>query len=284
MHTIAYFGIMLLIFLRLVGLFIAVEFLRVLKESKFKLLIIGWFIWVLAGFSALILGIAENTLLAEIFHLINGISTSLSIIFVIIGLFTYFRELSVKMLVILSILFISIPLIAFLFGLYSFAYNLSSLSLFLIVIFFSIIPLKERRDFKNRISNKSYYWYLIVLLSFYSITISMIIFYFQGNSFGSYSEDFSIAMFFDYFLGCISTIALIIYSIHLEYDISNIQKSKLTERYSHDLGNIIQVIYIATDLIKLNDEKIKNESENLELIYNKCGEAAKIIKDMRENQ
>jgi len=84
MHVIAIFGILLLISLRLVGLIIAIEFLRDLKESKFKILIIGWFLWIIAGCSALISGIFENQLLVEIFLIINGITTSLALLFVII--------------------------------------------------------------------------------------------------------------------------------------------------------------------------------------------------------
>ena len=42
MHVIALFGILLLIFLRAVGFIISIEFLRDLKESKFK---IGTFVF-----------------------------------------------------------------------------------------------------------------------------------------------------------------------------------------------------------------------------------------------
>lgn len=282
MHVIAIFGILLLISLRVVGLIIAIEFLYDLKESKFKILIMGWFIWIIAGFSALYLGIIENQLLNDIFLLINGITTSIALLLVMMGLFSYFRELPKKILIILSIIFVSVPLFAFLFGFYSIAFNFSSLFLFLILAFYGIIPLKERKIFKNKISIKSYYWYLIVLLTFYSMTISLMIFIFQGYSFGFYSDDFSIPMFVNYFLGNISTIALIIYSIHLEYDISKNQKFKLTDKYSHDLGNIIQVIYSATDLTNINDDLNKEKAENLKLIQKKCEEAAKLIKDIKK--
>ena len=175
MHVIAIFGILLLISLRIVGLIIAIEFLCDLKESKFKILIIGWFIWIIAGFSALLLGIIENPLLSAILLLINGITTSIALLFVMMGLFSYFRELPQKTLIILSIIFVSVPFFAFLLGFYSLAFNLTSLFLFLILAFYGIIPLKEKNIFKNKISIKSYYWYLIVLLTFYSMTLSLVI-------------------------------------------------------------------------------------------------------------
>ena len=284
MHVIAIFGILLLISLRVVGLIISIEFLRDLEDSKFKILIMGWFIWIIAGFSALLLGIIENQLLTDILLLINGISTSIALLFVMMGLFSYFRELPQKTLIILSIIFVSAPFFAFLLGFYSLAFNLTSLFLFLILAFYGIIPLKEKKVFKNKISIKSYYWYLIVLLTFYSMTLSLMIFVFQGYSFGFYSDEFSIQMFVNYFLGNISTIALIIYSIHLEYDISKIQKFKLIDMYSHDLGNLIQVVYSAAILTNVDEDLNKEKVENLDLIQKKCVEAAELIKDTRKNQ
>ena len=284
MHVIALFGIILLIFWRIFGLIISIEFLRDLKESKFKILVFGWFIWILAGCSALLSDVFENQLLTDIFLLINGITVSIALLFVMMGLFSYFRELSGKILALLCIIFISIPLFAFLLGFYSIAFNLSSVFLFLIVVVYGIIPLKERNTFKNKISMKSYYWYLIVLLIIYFYFLSYVIFVFQGYSFGFYSDEFSIPMFVNYFLGNASTIALIIYSIHLEYDISKIQKNKLIDKYSHDLGNLIQVISSAATLTHVNEDLNKEKAENLDLIQKKCEEAAELIKDIRKNQ
>ena len=108
MHVIALFGIILLIFWRIFGLIISIEFLRDLKESKFKILVFGWFIWILAGCSALLSDVFENQLLTDIFLLINGITVSIALLFVMMGLFSYFRELSGKILALLCIIFISI--------------------------------------------------------------------------------------------------------------------------------------------------------------------------------
>ena len=91
-------------------------------------------------------------------------------------------------------------------------------------------------------------------------------------------------MFVNYFLGTVSTIALIIYSIHLEYDISKIQKFKLSDKYSHDLGNLIQVISSAAILTNVDEDLSKEKVENLDLIQKKCEEAAELIKDIRKNQ
>ena len=284
MNVTALFGILLLISLRVFGLVIATEFLHDLKESKFKIIIFGWIFWIISGFSALISSNSLIQLFSDIFLLINGITTSLALLFLMKGLVSYFREISGKTLVILSITFISVPLIAFLLGFYSIAFNLSAIFLFLIVIVYSLIPLRKIDVFKSELSIKSYYWYLILILSLYSLNISYLIFIFQGYSFDFYSNEFSIPMFITYLLNNITTIVIFIYSIHLEYDISKIQKFKLKDKYSHDLGNLIQVIYSATDLTNVNDDLNKEKVDNLDLIQIKCEEAAKIIKEIKKIQ
>ena len=116
------------------------------------------------------------------------------------------------------------------------------------------------------------------------MVISYVTSVFQGYSYGFFTEDFSIAMFINYFLGNISTLVILIYYIHLEYDISKTQKYELRDKYSHDLGNLIQVIYSATDLTKVSDDLNKEKDKNLDLIQKKCEEAAKLIKDIKDAQ
>ena len=137
--------------------------------------------------------------------------------------------------------------------------------------------------FRTKLTLTSLFWFLVLVIVVSMWVISYVIFVFQGYSYGFYSDEFSIAMFINYFLGNITTLVILVYYIHLEYDIFKIQKYELRDRYSHDLGNIIQVIYSATDLTKTSDLN-KDNSENLELIQKKCEEAAKLIKDIKDTQ
>jgi hypothetical protein len=80
----------------------------------------------------------------------------------------------------------------------------------------------------------------------------------------------------------IMTILVIAFIIHLEYTISHEQQNQLKDKYSHNLGNIMQVIYSSTDLFKkiTNLESIDNDK--LDLIERKCKEASELIKEIRE--
>jgi hypothetical protein len=284
LHVLVLFGILTLISLRIIGLIISIEFLQDLKELKFKISIIGWSVWIIAGISALFIGIFEKQMPAEVFLLINNISTSIAILYVLMGLYSYFKAISRKIIAIFSILSILIPLIAFFLRMYSDVFNFSSGILFILVFIYSFLLLRKIKVFKKDLSIKLFYWYLIFIFTIYAFIIFYVISLLQGYSFGFYSDDFSIPMFINYFLGIISNIVILIYTIHLEYDISKIQKYNLRDKYSHDLGNIIQVISSAAILTNVDEDLNNQKTENLEIIQKKCEEAAKLIKDIKKIQ
>jgi len=280
MHVIVLFGILMLIFLRVIGLIISLEFLRDLKDSKFKILIIGWSVWIIAGFSALLIGIFENQLLGEVFQLINSMTTSIAILYVLMGLYSYFQVISRKTIAFFTVLSIALPLVTFVMR--TFVFDFSSGILFIIVFIYSFLPLRKKEVFKKDLSIKSFYWYLIFVFTIYIFIIFYAISLLLGYSFGFYSDEFSVPMFINYFVGIISNIVILIYSIHLEYDISKVQKYKLRDKYSHDLGNLVQVIYSAAILTNVDEDLNNEKAENLELIQKKCEEAAKLIKDIKK--
>ncbi|NHJ21052.1 MAG: hypothetical protein EAX91_08925 [Candidatus Lokiarchaeota archaeon] len=284
MHIVALFGIVLLIILRIVGLLVSIEFKLEFKGNKYLILIIGWSFWIIAGITALSVGFIEIPFFNDLVLLMNGISSTLAMLFILIGLHSYFRKIKVKSLIALSTIFTMIPLIAFFLGFYPISLNISFIFLFFVILFYTFLPFGRLEVFRTKLTFKSLFWYLILVIAISMMVISYVISVFQGYSYGFYSNDFSIAMFINYFLGNISTLVILVYYIHLEYDISKIQKYELRDRYSHDLGNIIQVIYSATDLTKDSDDLNKDNSENLELIQKKCEEAAKLIKDIKDTQ
>jgi hypothetical protein len=284
MHVVAFFGLILLISLRTAGLFISIGFLHDLKESKFKILIIGWTFWIMAGTFALLTSITRNQLQFDIFRLLNGITSSIAILFISMGLYNYFQKISKKLLLILSVIFTIVPITAFILGFFSSAFELTTISVSLIALIYTLFPLRKMDTFRNELSLKSLYWYLILIATVYSSTISSITFMIQGYPFGFYSEEFSIPMFINYLFICLTTIIIIVYSIHLEYDISKGQRYRLRDKFSHDLGNLVQVIYSAAILTNVEEDLSKEKAENLDLIQEKCEEAAKLIKDIKETQ
>ncbi|MHA1513514.1 MAG: hypothetical protein ACTSRJ_05560, partial [Candidatus Hodarchaeales archaeon] len=52
------------------------------------------------------------------------------------------------------------------------------------------------------------------------------------------------------FLSLMITLLILVITIHLEYSLSNIQKFKLNDNYSHELGNILQMILNSAEFNK----------------------------------
>ena len=70
---------------------------------------------------------------------------------------------------------------------------------------------------------------------------------------------------------------MIIFFIHLEHNISIKKSAILKDHYSHDLGNIIQIIIGEVEVISMD-----NDSEDLQVINQKCVEAAEHIRNIRK--
>ena len=77
------------------------------------------------------------------------------------------------------------------------------------------------------------------------------------------------------------TIILIVLLVNIEYRLSSRERFELKDTFSHDLGNIMQVINSASDLIDINTDLNEQAKEGLELIHSKCKEASKLIRQIR---
>ena len=80
----------------------------------------------------------------------------------------------------------------------------------------------------------------------------------------------------------IAHIFVILFIVHLEYVSTNKKKNDLKDKYSHNLGNIMQAISSAQELI--DDKNIAKEktSELNHLIKIKIDEASKLIREIRK--
>jgi len=82
------------------------------------------------------------------------------------------------------------------------------------------------------------------------------------------------------FLSLTITLLVLVLTIHLEYSLSNIQKFKMKDNYSHELGDILQMILNSAEFNKNTDTK-GDQSVN-ELIIEKCKEARFLITEIRD--
>ena len=81
----------------------------------------------------------------------------------------------------------------------------------------------------------------------------------------------------------ITTILIITFIIHLEYNITYEKKKDIKDKFSHDLGNILQAIESAHYLTRKNEKMVKNNSLEAEnIIKKKFREASETLKQIRK--
>jgi len=73
-----------------------------------------------------------------------------------------------------------------------------------------------------------------------------------------------------------------VFQVHLEYGISNNQRFQLKDKYSHEIGNILQIIQSSMDIVSQNKDKVNVEIDEInDLVRTKCIEASTLIREIR---
>jgi len=281
MNDIVLLSLIIFIFIRIIGLGISIDFLNGTKAEKFKFLALGWFFWMLGVVTPILSNLVENIFLKEILLVLNAFLAALGTIFVLWGFFKYFMTVSFKKMVILIFIFFISTFLLFLIT--DYVVTIAFCALFMNLLFFStfVIPPIKKKSFK-KFMGRSIIWYyasLLTLSIFFPVSIIIAL---QGYRYGLYNADDPVLITFNYLPIMITSILFIILLVHLEYTTSSRQQLELKDNYSHDLGNILQVISSAFELIEMKGRPESETSELRELLKDKLNEAAKQIRDIRE--
>ena len=150
----------------------------------------------------------------------------------------------------------------------------------LTIIFVYIIPLSSK-EFRKKMG-KSLRWYYIAVICYFSYFPLFIITSSQGYGYGVYNAEDPGIIMLHYIPTLTATLLLILLQIHLEYNISDKVKFELKDKYSHDLGNIMQAISTANEIINKRETTEAEVTELGELVETKIKEASKLIREIRE--
>jgi len=280
MHELIFFSMFLLILIRLLGVIVSVNFYYESKSNTYIYFAIGWCLWIIAGIVALLSAITNNQTQEKFFLLINYLLGPIAIFFIGSGLSSCYIKISSNKIKAASVVLITFPLIInFSLGIVPVALYARIFQFFGIILMF-LLPILKYNTFKKKIG-KSIRWYYLTCFSIFVYIplaiLSMITSIYSGSF---QSQDITIIVG-AYSSIIIMTILLIAFIIHLEYTISNEQQNQLKDKYSHNLGNIMQVIYSSADLFK-RIVKVENiDKDKLDLIERKCKEASKLINEIR---
>ncbi|MFX0081082.1 MAG: hypothetical protein ACFE94_04945 [Candidatus Hodarchaeota archaeon] len=281
MHELIYFSMFLLTLIRVIGFIVSVNFYYESKSYTYIYFTIGWCLWILAGIVALLSAVVKNQVQEDVFLLINYILGPLAIFFLGSGLSSYYINISSNKIKLISAVLLIFPLIInFSLGMNPVAIYARIFQFFGIIQMFSL-PFLKYNTFKEKIGKSIRWYYLTCLSIILYIPLAILSMLISLNSGSFQSQDITMIVG-AYTSIIIMTILVIAFIIHLEYTISNKQQNQLKDKYSHNLGNIMQVIYSSADLFKRITKLDKIDKDKLDLIERKCKEASELIKEIRK--
>jgi hypothetical protein len=281
MNDLVLLSLIIFIFVRFIGLVISIDFLNGTKAEKFKFLTLGWFFWILGALSPIFSNLVEIIYFKEFLLVLNAFLATLGTFFYFWGFLKYFMTVSFKKMVSLIIIFIISTVLLFLITDYSVTITFCVVFINLLLISTFVIPPIKKKKFKKYMGRSIIWYYASVLTLSLFFPVSIII-NLQGYGFGLYNADDAVLIMFNYIPTIMSSICLIILLVHVEYTTSSRKQLELKDNYSHDLGNILQVISSAFELIEMKGRSESETSELGELLKDKLNEAAKQIRDIRE--
>ncbi|MHA1983791.1 MAG: hypothetical protein ACW967_05520 [Candidatus Hodarchaeales archaeon] len=199
---------------------------------------------------------------------------------IFVGLVSYFIELPTKISLVIYLIPIILSFVGFILtgksGAISFSvYSLFAFYLALIAIFF------HKREKIRELFGKSTKFIFITqvfIISFIPIAILTLL---NNESYGFYNSTNDFLVMLNYFTGIGFTLSIIVIFIHLEYSINYRQKNLLKDNYSHDLGNIIQIINGATFLLNSQSNLNEKNKANLEIVQKNSNKASELIRMIR---
>lgn len=273
--------LIMLICIRAIGLGVSIDFFYDSRDSKFLYFIFGWSFWIIANIFPIFSELVSLSSLKEFFLILNIIFALIGFILYIWGFFKYYMEVPVKIFIILVTISILLPLIIYIFIGFKLSIRISVFFLNILFLSAYIVPPLKRKRFVE-FMGKSIRWYYTVLISFVLYFPVSIITFLMDYQYGLYNAEDPLVISLYYIPSISSTALLIVLLVHLEYTISSREKFGLKDKYSHNLGNIMQTITSSSDLIKISANLNNQDASNLNLINKKCKEASRLIKEIRK--
>ncbi len=261
--------------LRFIGLIVCAEYYFNTKKKIFLIMSIAWLLWIFAVISAIFSDVSDILLF------LNIVFVSSSSILMMLGLVFYFLEFPLKIVFLLIFIEVFVSVILFLFFGISVSLIFSSLINYIATFGAYLIPIINRKRFKEVLGKATRWYYSLIIVGVLFIPFSLYISS-KGYSFGLYDSNNIIDITINYSIAYLTTFLILIMIMNVENVISTREKFILKDEYSHNLGNIMQALYIIADLRDSNDLDDKKLQDLLKLHKEKLKEAGKLIKEIRK--
>jgi hypothetical protein len=278
LNDITLFAFIILLIIGTVGLSTCVEFYRKKQDSREIYLVVAWSMIVLRNIFIIYVLIAD--IVTENMFLITIIGVVQYCFLDIMGITRYYREINEKKAFLsLGIYVIFNVSISFIAGT-NLASGINNIIVLGIQVYMVIAPIINLGEFKRKIGTSAK-WYYITFISGISLIPITIYTNSLGYAWGVHDAENSFIICLFHIPNIIAHIFLILFTVHLEYLSINKKKDDLKDKYSHNLGNILQVLFGIEYFIK-NNVNINEIEDSMGLFKNKLEEASKLIKEIRK--
>jgi hypothetical protein len=244
----------------------------------------GWGIWAVTGILPIIAEIVAewSQFTAELLLVFNIILAVVGFILIASAIFTYFVHYpSVKFVIALCLLFTIFPLLLFLLIDYLTAVTLTGNFLIVLYFFALFVGIWERKRLRTYIGASIGFLYGITAFVFGYLVVILFFVPKEGFIYGLYESNDFFSIVVQYFFAIGITFLFLILIIQIEQGIASRTRFQLTDTYSHDLGNMIQIILNTLEML---DDSIPENQTHMELLKSKCLEAGKLISEIRKNE
>jgi len=282
MELIVVFSQISLVFIRIIGLGVGIDFLIVSKKKRFRAQVAGWTIWTLGSIFQLISQFTTDSNLIKIMDYLFGTATLVGAFLISVSIIVYFRHIPVLNIFLITLLLVAFPLIILIFFDLSTAVTFSILGGFLIIAFLYGFGLLEGQNFKQTVGESVKWFYALIIVG----TVQMVtftLFTLGGINLSvtsSQIEDlFALTIINSFAIA--TTVLTVVLLIHLENSRSNLYNFQLKDKYSHDLANIIQIIASAIHLVEKESLSVNDKEESIELLDQKLQEVLELLQEIR---
>ena len=281
MNVLIIFSLFILAIIRILGFWFSLDFYLRTKNLKFKMGLIGWILWSITSILPLLTAFSTIYELLLFYNILIGILAILFLGYSITSYFIDYEGRGKTIIVVTILLLIIFHLLYFIFGA---EITDSILSTIFNLLWFLIIvsPILKWGSFHKLVDKITWYMFFILIICGIGYIPLGIIEVINGYSYGLYNVNDSLIIGLHYGYLLVITIIFVLITVHIEYKISENEKRDLKDKYSHNLGNVLQAINTSLELLKLPDLQDTDQKEIDRTLWSKLQEAADLIKNIRE--
>ncbi|MHA1977606.1 MAG: hypothetical protein ACW98F_10815 [Candidatus Hodarchaeales archaeon] len=282
MNYVLFFSQLALGFIRLIGLGVGLDFLISRKKKRFRGQVAGWSIWTLASIFQIFAQSASDIALTNTLDFLFGVCTLVGSFLIAVSIIVYFRPVSVQSIFLFTLLLSILPLIVYFFFGIETAVNFCIIFSFILVGGLYSIGIIESTNFKAQVGQSIKWFYAMIVTAI----IQFIVFIYitlEGVNLGLSSVELENEVLVG--VNNSFAIAILVFTvvllIHLENSRSIQYSYQLKDKYSHDLGNILQVMVSAIHFIEGKEVPAEEREKIMDLLNQKSQEVSELIQEIR---